>query len=167
MEASCRRWHPVPRRWHTWVMLVGLAWRPGMSEELSPWCPSKELRPWRKRLVTLLLVVCRGRQALGGTVEISSITEAELQSGFPLSATEVWLNLWRAGGCACYARLHGRSQGVQCGDERGKCWKAPAEDGRKVVGQTSFCEHLSGVQWWFHCLKDSHQNLLKLRFVGC
>lgn len=56
-----------------------------MSEEFSPCCHSKELRPWRKRLVTFLLAVCRCRQALGVTVEINSITEAEVQSGFPLS----------------------------------------------------------------------------------
>jgi len=56
-----------------------------MSEKFSPCCPSKELGPRRKRFVPLWLVVCRGRQALGGTVGISGITDTEVQSGFLLS----------------------------------------------------------------------------------
>lgn len=59
-------------------------------------------------------------------MEINSITEAEVQSGFPLSATKVWVIMSKVGGCAGYARLHGRSQGVQCGDEGGKHCKALA-----------------------------------------
>lgn len=56
-----------------------------------------------------------------------------------LSATKVWSIMSKTTDCACYARLHGWSQGVQSGDERVKHWKAIAE-WEKGSGINAFLE---------------------------
>lgn len=74
-------------------LLAGLAWSLGCWRSLL--CAVLQ-ESWAHKGSSPPAAVHGGRQALGGTVELSSITEAGGQSGFPLSH-KIWLVMSKAG----------------------------------------------------------------------
>lgn len=99
MKTSCRRWHSLPRGWHSWGTLAGLAWSQSSLCAVPP-------KSWDHEGVPLLQQPL-GQTGPGSTAELSGTAEAGAQPGFPLCHQSL------------AEQVRGRRAGEaeQCGDE--------------------------------------------------
>lgn len=147
MKTSCRRWHSLPRGWHSWGTLAGLAWSQSSLCAVPP-------KSWDHKGVPLL------QQPLGQTgpgrysgikwhrrgwspAWLPSLPPKSGWAGQRQESRGGWA-VWGWGGKLC--------KSLQDAGEIGA-----------LLGASAW--HLVLIS--LDRLKHSHQSILKLQFVGC